>query len=230
MWPGRPERAAFAGRRETMDALASGRVRPGGTHNASPLCATAALVTLRELGDPTVVQRIDDTGHQMMEAARKAPHDHGIPCSVQGVGAMFQTVWFVSAAVTDDDLAATRTAVTEAFKTLRPEAPPAERGGRRWRGRRRGRAHATRSPRPSRATRPTRSPAARPPPSTSGGPGHGRHPGPPDGRPGLPGFWHPLNPPHGGLPPPSSLPTAGWAPRTPSTTLVPWLLTASPRP
>ncbi|MFE2044598.1 aminotransferase class III-fold pyridoxal phosphate-dependent enzyme [Streptomyces sp. NPDC059477] len=129
MWPGRPERAAFAGRREIMDALASGQVRPGGTHNASPLCATAALVTLRELGDPTVVQRIDDTGRQMMEAARKAAHDHGIPCSVQGVGAMFQTVWFVSAAVTDDDLAATRTAVTEAFKTLRPEAPPAERGG-----------------------------------------------------------------------------------------------------
>ncbi|MFI1013221.1 aspartate aminotransferase family protein [Streptomyces sp. NPDC020965] len=153
--------AAFAGRREVMDALASGRVKHGGTYNASPLCATAALVTLRQLGDPDVIQRIDDTGRQVMETARKAAHDQGIPCSVQGVGAMFQTVftpdgsptrhyrdllrvdqarshafrhellkrgvhanafpmacWFVSAAVTDDDLAATCAAVAEAFKAL----------------------------------------------------------------------------------------------------------------
>ncbi|MFD4322849.1 aspartate aminotransferase family protein, partial [Streptomyces sp. NPDC058548] len=127
----------------------------------SPLCATAALETLRQLSDPTVIQRIEDTGRQVMETARKAAHDQGIPCSVQGVGAMFQTVftpdgrptrnyrdllrvdqvrshafrhellkrgvhanafpmacWFVSAAVTDHDLAATCTAIEEAFKTL----------------------------------------------------------------------------------------------------------------
>ncbi|MGW2540099.1 aspartate aminotransferase family protein [Kitasatospora sp. NPDC001574] len=85
--------AAFAGRREIMDELASGRIKHGGTYNASPLCATAALVTLRQLNDPTVIQRIDNTGRQIMETARKAAHDHKIPCSVQGVGAMFQTVF-----------------------------------------------------------------------------------------------------------------------------------------
>nr|BAP34749.1 glutamate-1-semialdehyde aminotransferase [Streptomyces sp. ML694-90F3] len=85
--------AAFAGRREIMEALASGRVKHGGTYNASPLCATAALVTLRELGDPAVVRRIDETGRQVMEAVRKAAHDRGIPCAVQGVGAMFQAVF-----------------------------------------------------------------------------------------------------------------------------------------
>ncbi|GAA2040904.1 hypothetical protein GCM10009757_02910 [Streptomyces cheonanensis] len=41
--------AAFAGRRALMEPLAEGRVKHGGTYNASPLCATAALTTLRAL-------------------------------------------------------------------------------------------------------------------------------------------------------------------------------------
>ncbi|MFE3829893.1 aspartate aminotransferase family protein [Streptomyces sp. NPDC059092] len=85
--------AAFAGRREVMAALANGRVKHGGTYNASPLCATAALVTLTALADPAVVKKIDDTGQRIMETIRRAAADHRVECAVQGVGAMFQVVF-----------------------------------------------------------------------------------------------------------------------------------------
>lgn len=153
--------AAFAGRREVMEPLAEGRVKHGGTYNASPLCATAALVTLRALADPAVTKRIDEAGRRVMEAVRRAARDRGVPCAVQGVGAMFQVVftpdgapslryrdllradqarydvlrhellkrgvhsnaygmacWFVSASVTEDELAATCAAVEGAFTAL----------------------------------------------------------------------------------------------------------------
>ncbi|MFE7041700.1 aspartate aminotransferase family protein [Streptomyces atratus] len=85
--------AAFAGRHEVMEPLARGEVKHGGTYNASPLCANAALVTLRALHDPAVTKRIDETGRRVMEAVRRAAHDSGVPCAVQGVGAMFQVVF-----------------------------------------------------------------------------------------------------------------------------------------
>ncbi|MFE6052916.1 aspartate aminotransferase family protein [Kitasatospora sp. NPDC056446] len=153
--------AAFAGRREVMESLADGRVKHGGTYNANPLCATAALETLRELGRPEVTGHIEATGRRIMETIRRAAHDRGIPCLVQGVGAMFQVVftdrtapttryrdlldadtaryaafrhelfergihtnaygmacWFVSAAVTSDELAATCDAVERSFDAL----------------------------------------------------------------------------------------------------------------
>ncbi|MEV7421372.1 MULTISPECIES: aspartate aminotransferase family protein [unclassified Streptomyces] len=85
--------AAFAGRREVMEPLARGEVKHGGTYNASPLCATAALVTLRALDDPAVTKRVDESGRRVMETVRRAAHDRGVPCAVQGVGAMFQAVF-----------------------------------------------------------------------------------------------------------------------------------------
>ncbi|MFJ8001157.1 aspartate aminotransferase family protein [Streptomyces sp. NPDC096310] len=94
--------AAFAGRREVMAALANGRVDHGGTYNASPLCATAALVTLTALADPAVVKRIDDTGQRIMETIRRAATDHRVECAVQGVGAMFQVVFSPGGAPTRD--------------------------------------------------------------------------------------------------------------------------------
>ncbi|MFH8587505.1 aspartate aminotransferase family protein [Streptomyces celluloflavus] len=85
--------AAFAGQRHVMEPLAQGHVKHGGTYNASPLCATSALVSLRHLNQPGVTKRIDESGRRLMEAIRRAAHDRRIPCSVQGVGAMFQTVF-----------------------------------------------------------------------------------------------------------------------------------------
>ncbi|MET8699539.1 aspartate aminotransferase family protein [Kitasatospora sp. NPDC004723] len=153
--------AAFAGRREVMERLATGHTKHGGTYNASPLCATAALATLRELRRPEVTAHIDATGRRIMETIRRAAHDRGVPCAVQGVGAMFQVVftpggtpttqyrdlldadtaryaafrhellkqgvhanaygmacWFVSAAVTADDLGATSKAIERSFDAL----------------------------------------------------------------------------------------------------------------
>lgn len=85
--------AAFAGLRHVMEPLAQGRVKHGGTYNAWPLCATSALVTLRELNRPDVINRIENRGRRLMEPIRRAAHDRHVPCAVQGVGAMFQTVF-----------------------------------------------------------------------------------------------------------------------------------------
>jgi glutamate-1-semialdehyde 2,1-aminomutase len=85
--------AAFAGRQDILDQVATNRVKHGGTYNGSPLCATAALVTLTELTDPAVTQKIDSAGRLVMEAIRKASRDRDVPCAVQGVGAMFQAVF-----------------------------------------------------------------------------------------------------------------------------------------
>ncbi|MET9149353.1 aspartate aminotransferase family protein [Streptomyces sp. NPDC004042] len=85
--------AAFAGRREVLESVAEGRVRHGGTYNASPLCAAAALTTLRRLNRPEVVTHMRESGERVMEAIRRAAHDRRVPCAVQGVGAMFQAVF-----------------------------------------------------------------------------------------------------------------------------------------
>ncbi|WP_329561801.1 aspartate aminotransferase family protein [Kitasatospora sp. NBC_01266] len=153
--------AAFAGRADIMDEVAANRVKHGGTYNGSPLCATAALVTLTRLADPAVTDRIDTAGRRLMTALRRAGRDHGVPCAVQGVGAMFQVVfsadgaptrqyrdtlaldqqryaafrhallergvhvngyglacWFVSAAVTEEDIEAACAAIDEAFALI----------------------------------------------------------------------------------------------------------------
>ncbi|MEW2294756.1 glutamate-1-semialdehyde 2,1-aminomutase [Streptomyces sp. NPDC006743] len=85
--------AAFAGRADVMEALAEGRVKHGGTYNASPLCAASALHTLRRLNQPGTVAHIEESGTRVMEAIRRAAHDRRVPCAVQGVGAMFQAVF-----------------------------------------------------------------------------------------------------------------------------------------
>ncbi|MDV9188669.1 aspartate aminotransferase family protein [Streptomyces sp. SR27] len=85
--------AAFAGKRHVMEPLARGDVKHGGTYNASPLCATSALVTLHRLNQPGVTKHIEDSGQRLMETIRRAAHDRRVPCAVQGVGAMFQTVF-----------------------------------------------------------------------------------------------------------------------------------------
>ncbi|MFF2042119.1 aspartate aminotransferase family protein [Kitasatospora sp. NPDC058170] len=154
--------AAFAGRADIMGEVAANRVKHGGTYNGSPLCSAAALVTLTRLADPAVTGWIDEAGRRLMTAVRRASRDHGVPCAVQGVGAMFQVVfsadgaptrqyrdtltldqrryeafrhallergihvnayglacWFVSAAVTSDDVEAACAAIDEAFATIR---------------------------------------------------------------------------------------------------------------
>jgi glutamate-1-semialdehyde 2,1-aminomutase len=110
--------SAFAGGREIMEPVATNTVKHGGTYNGSPLCATAASVVLAELADPAVTRRIEDCGQAIMHAIRSGAQEHGVPCAVQGVGAMFQVVFSASGAPTRHyrDLAALDTARYAAFR------------------------------------------------------------------------------------------------------------------
>ena len=85
--------SAFAGRKAIMDLVASNHVKHGGTYNGNPLCAIAALQTLRTLSWPGVLVRIRHNGEQIMHAIRRSARDHGISCAVQGPGSMFQVIF-----------------------------------------------------------------------------------------------------------------------------------------
>ncbi len=109
--------AAFAGRRDVMALVASNVVKHGGTYNANPLCATAALHTLQTLARPDVQDRLRVSGETVMEAIRRAAHDRGVPAIVQGVGSMFQVVFMDGPAPQNyRDLARADTARYAAFR------------------------------------------------------------------------------------------------------------------
>lgn len=85
--------SAFGGRRDIMEPVAQNVVKHGGTYNGNPLCAAAALATLRELARPGTFDRIKLAGDTIAESIRKAAHDFNVPCAVQGLGGMFQVVF-----------------------------------------------------------------------------------------------------------------------------------------
>jgi glutamate-1-semialdehyde 2,1-aminomutase len=85
--------SAFAGSKPVMDPVAANTVKHGGTYNGNPLCAAAALCTLRSLNDPAVQSRFHSSGHAIMEAVRRAAYDRRIGCIVQGLGSMFQVIF-----------------------------------------------------------------------------------------------------------------------------------------
>ncbi len=85
--------AAFAGRRDVMDPIARNTVKHGGTYNGNPLCAAAALTTLRALDQPETMTRLNAMGETLADGIRAAARHHRVPCAVQGVGPMFQIVF-----------------------------------------------------------------------------------------------------------------------------------------
>jgi glutamate-1-semialdehyde 2,1-aminomutase len=85
--------SAFAGKRHIMDVVASNRAKHGGTYNGNPICARSALYTLGLLAKRAVQKQIRDSGEAIMEAIRRSARDYGVPCVVQGLGSMFQTVF-----------------------------------------------------------------------------------------------------------------------------------------
>jgi glutamate-1-semialdehyde 2,1-aminomutase len=90
--------SAFAGRRAVMDLVGQNQVKHGGTYNGNPLCAAAALYTLRRLAEPGAIAGIHEHGLGLMEAIRRSARDAGVACVVQGLGAMFQVVFGLEAA------------------------------------------------------------------------------------------------------------------------------------
>ena len=85
--------SAFAGKRQIMDLIGANRVKHGGTYNGNPLCAAAALHTLRTLADPAIQERIRRSGEAVIEAIRRAARDCRVPAVVQGLGSMFQVLF-----------------------------------------------------------------------------------------------------------------------------------------
>jgi glutamate-1-semialdehyde 2,1-aminomutase len=85
--------SVLAGRRTIMDRIAENDIRHGGTYNGNPLCAASALFTLQTIatGDPCA--HINAAGSQLMDAIRAAAARWQVPCTVQGMGAMFQVVF-----------------------------------------------------------------------------------------------------------------------------------------
>lgn len=85
--------SAFAGRKAVMEPVAKNVVKHGGTYNGNPLCATAALHTIRRLVEPGALERMRMHGEALMEHIRRAAYDRGVRCVVQGLGSMFQVVF-----------------------------------------------------------------------------------------------------------------------------------------
>ncbi|MFI5378369.1 MAG: aspartate aminotransferase family protein [Tepidisphaerales bacterium] len=85
--------SAFAGRRRIMEPVAANTVKHGGTYNGNPLCAAAATHALRVLNSPCVLERIRRHGESIIDAIRRAAMDNRVPCTVQGLGSMFQVVF-----------------------------------------------------------------------------------------------------------------------------------------
>jgi glutamate-1-semialdehyde 2,1-aminomutase len=85
--------SAFVGKRSIMELVAANRIKHGGTYNGNPICAAAALFTLRTLADRAVQDRIRRHGEAVMEALRRAARDAHVPCIIQGLGSMFQIVF-----------------------------------------------------------------------------------------------------------------------------------------
>lgn len=85
--------SAFAGHRDIMELVAANISKHGGTYNGNPVCAAAALATLRKISQPGVLDGIENHGRTLIQAIQRAAHDRGVPCVVQGVGSMFQVIF-----------------------------------------------------------------------------------------------------------------------------------------
>jgi glutamate-1-semialdehyde 2,1-aminomutase len=83
---------AFGGRREVMRVLEEGRVRHGGTYNASPLCLAAARATLDALAADggAVYRHLDKLGQALSQGLRDIAARHKAPIVVQSQGSMLQ--------------------------------------------------------------------------------------------------------------------------------------------
>jgi glutamate-1-semialdehyde 2,1-aminomutase len=116
--------AAFAGKREIMDALdprlegSAEFVAQIGTLNGNPLAAAAGLATLRELSRPGAYTRLRTIGGMLKDGLADLVARSGLPAQVVGDSTMFDVV-FTERPVTD--YRAMLTADTELTKAFRAE-------------------------------------------------------------------------------------------------------------
>jgi glutamate-1-semialdehyde 2,1-aminomutase len=83
--------AAFGGRREIMNLVATNEVIHSGTYNANPLCLAAALATLRELSknNGRVIQYISEMGAKLRSGLEGLFMGYNFPMKTSGTNAVF---------------------------------------------------------------------------------------------------------------------------------------------
>ena len=84
--------AAVGGKAEIMDRVMSGVVH-GGTYNTQAVAMAAALATLRELADGSVINGIDRQGRRLMSAIASALKAASIPATVTGFPQVFNVAF-----------------------------------------------------------------------------------------------------------------------------------------
>jgi glutamate-1-semialdehyde 2,1-aminomutase len=92
---------AYGGKRAIMEGVApAGPMYQAGTLSGNPLAMTAGLITLRELRNPGVFERIVAQTERLCQGIGQAAAEAGIPVYQTQVGTMFST-FFTAGPVTD---------------------------------------------------------------------------------------------------------------------------------
>ena len=83
---------AYGGRREIMEMIApAGPVYQAGTLSGNPLAMTAGLVTLRQLKEEGVWEKMEAAAGRLLEGLQAAAAAHKVPVAAARVGTMFCT-------------------------------------------------------------------------------------------------------------------------------------------
>jgi glutamate-1-semialdehyde 2,1-aminomutase len=85
--------SVIAGRRDIMEQMFGGGVAFGGTFNGNPLSLAGANAALAELAkdDGAALARANSTGKKLMDGVCSLGRKHGVPLTVTGFGAAFNT-------------------------------------------------------------------------------------------------------------------------------------------
>ena len=87
--------SAVCGSAAVMDEAASGRVAHVGTYNANPVCAAAAIAAIGvlESGGRRLYEELENEGVALAETLRHEAAVHGLPLTVNQVGAAAHAFW-----------------------------------------------------------------------------------------------------------------------------------------
>jgi glutamate-1-semialdehyde 2,1-aminomutase len=92
---------AYGGRRQVMEMVAPlGPVYQAGTLSGNPLAMAAGIVTLTNLRDPAIYQRLEIAAIYLEDGLRRAAEDAEVPVRINRAGSMM-TAFFTVEPVTD---------------------------------------------------------------------------------------------------------------------------------
>ena len=99
--------AAFGGKREIMELMASHSVSHAGTYNGNVLCMAAVKATIGVLEQPGIYDELFAMGDRLRNGLEEVIHEAGVPAVAQGVGPVLQ-IWFEESPIVDYRDAMTR--------------------------------------------------------------------------------------------------------------------------